>query len=143
MFKISWFTSSKIYHLFSYNNTDNYSISFLEFHYRAPQVGGACAILIDGTEYLHELCHCADTQVAECKAMCDTDESCKGYVKSITASFDNSSCQIATTSFCTSGCVKHFKYSQVPHTGRLVIDSGYSWESYGGCFIKLGKLSHQ
>ena len=133
MFKISWFTS----HLFSYNNTDNYSISFLEFHYRAPQVSGACAVLINGGEHFHERCHCEDTQLANCKTMCDTDASCKGYVKmgySIT-----SSCQIATTSSCTSACTKY----DTGNTGSLVIDSDFPGYSYEGCFIKLGKPSHQ
>ena len=66
--------------------------------------------------------------------MCDMDENCKGYVKEKYSNI----CEIATTSYCQSGCSKHI----TGQTGSLVIDSDFYGTNYEGCFIKLGKLAH-
>ena len=59
--------------------------------------------------------------------MCDSDEHCKGYVK------NGDGCQLATTSFCQTGCDKYNNGT----IGPLVADSNYYGGcDYRGCFIK-------
>ena len=81
---------------------------------------------MNGIDRFHERCHCLSSKLAICKAACDSDEYCKGFVK------DAAHCQIATNSSCPSGCRKYDE----GNIGALITDTLWFAKPYEGCFIK-------
>ena len=83
-----------------------------------------------GPDQIHEQCNCK-ANIDFCKAACDGDPNCKGYVKQ-----GASYCQIATTSICpTANECKKFQIGNVANNRDL--DRNMSCGSgYHGCYIK-------
>ena len=101
--------------------------------YRDPGKRGACATKNGGSTRFHERCQCRNEDIKTCKAHCDADINCKGFVGP--TSWD--ACQWATTSDCPAGCDKYNKGD----VGDIILDEELSSSSYPGCFVKLeGKI---
>ena len=102
--------------------------------YKKQSVKSGCCIS-DGV--FHERC-VGSVDLAGCKAACDAERACKGYVQVL---WRRGPCQIATTSECPRGFVKDSKTSlgKVDKLDSRAICQDAA--SYGGCFIRqLGKL---
>eukprot|EP00401_Gymnodinium_catenatum_P024245 CAMPEP_0117569744 /NCGR_PEP_ID=MMETSP0784-20121206/58823_1 /TAXON_ID=39447 /ORGANISM="" /LENGTH=869 /DNA_ID=CAMNT_0005367741 /DNA_START=80 /DNA_END=2689 /DNA_ORIENTATION=+ len=84
---------------------------------------GACGIA--GDEF-HECCDCpVDHPKDLCKRLCDADAHCVGFA----FAGDGRSCQYATTSTCTSGCVKRYE-------GKMGAIASAPGSGFGGCHVK-------
>jgi len=100
-----------------------------EIIYRTPTQTGACFIRKRDEWQDHEKCHSSNNPLSVCRAHCDSDILCKGYVKHVNG------CQLATTSDCPLGFVKYGR-GKPDRVGDLVPDGGTPSSTYGGCFIK-------
>ena len=86
---------------------------------------------LDGkTTKKHERCYCRNTHVSDCKASCDDDHLCKGYVENTKGELV---CQISTTSKCPAGCERKDR-GQV---GDLTTEPMYGARGDWLCFIKM------
>ena len=110
-----------------------YVHSLTEVAYRAPAKRGACSTKKGQDTKFYERCQCSNEDMSTCKAHCDEDENCKGFV----GPTEWNACQWATTSECPTGCSKYDEGS----VGNILLDEEYHKDNYPGCFVKLESIS--
>ena len=106
-----------------------YCIQTVTRYDKFDDAGGCC---ISSNQW-HQNCNCGGP-ITNCKALCDKDLNCKGYVDR-----KDGKCNIATTSDCPAiDCAGPYSIGNV---GKLKKTCTTSESSTGGCYIKLGNIT--
>ena len=110
---------------------------YLDHRYLHENKDNGCCIANSDKDGFHQRCSRIG-DISICRAYCDTDTLCRGYVKRLHRIADEylDGCEIATTSNCPVGFTQH----NVGNVGNLdgAFTCGYS-DRYYGCFIKQAR----